>query len=157
MREFLFQSTLPSRGATRSSLPRDLILSFQSTLPSRGATAFCETLSVTLLISIHAPLAGSDFIGNRQLSYVVSISIHAPLAGSDIIELFLPLFCTRFQSTLPSRGATFSRFITFYCFVISIHAPLAGSDIHKAEQKFPVTDFNPRSPRGERQQQQLPL
>ena len=79
------------------------------------------------VISIHAPLAGSD-IGSRQNLVLRKISIHAPLAGSDDITRshvrlnvdFNPRSprgerrsressCsgrTRFQSTLPSRGAT---------------------------------------------------
>ena len=85
----VFQSTLPSRGATvpgscqspgsrdfnprspRGERPRNspawlTTTRFQSTLPSRGATKSVEQSAQTDCISIHAPLAGSD--GGGQLS-----------------------------------------------------------------------------------------
>ena len=59
----------------------------------------------TLQISIHTPLAGSDFFAG--VGFVVDfISIHTPLAGSDLDGTVLP--------------ALFKE--------ISIHTPLAGSD-----------------------------
>ena len=122
-----FQSTLPSRGATRGDpadsdiaahfnprsprgerrrrIPRrPTCFRFQSTLPSRGATS-------SLLTGITTPL---------------------------------------FQSTLPSRGAT--RFLRrqYTDADISIHAPLAGSDGDIAVDLHTISNFNPRSPRGER-------
>ena len=103
----LFQSTLPSRGATIMTCFSPLMYCiFQSTLPSRGAT-LCESFcSCHADISIHAPLAGSDFRpkdGKRQRR--------------------------EFQSTLPSRGATLRWCPTCCGLMISIHAPLAGSDV----------------------------
>ncbi|EFT83511.1 hypothetical protein HMPREF0620_0516 [Parascardovia denticolens DSM 10105 = JCM 12538] len=56
---------------------------FQSTLPLRGAT--------------QAPIL--DVPSQR-------ISIHAPLAGSDWRGAFIQVRMSRFQSTLPLRGAT---------------------------------------------------
>ena len=58
-----------------------------------------------------------------------SISIHAPLAGSDCKDNRLSA-SGRFQSTLPSRGATST-----------------------IRQCFPTSHFNPRSPRGGRPHQ----
>ena len=60
-------------------------LLFQSTLPLRGATDWGKFEICVSRISIHAPLAGSDFLLNR-LHDVQVISIHAPLAGSDCIN-----------------------------------------------------------------------
>ncbi len=56
----------------------------------------------------------------------------------------------RFQSTLPSRGATYRPIKTPEHWYISIHAPLAGSDFHAALPRGRAENFNPRSPRGER-------
>ena len=78
---------------------------FQSTLPLRGATHVQHGLQGCFLISIHAPLAGSDIVARvvdhdgadfnprspcgerlalgRRNSCTILISIHAPLAGSD--------------------------------------------------------------------------
>ena len=59
---------------------------------------------------------------------VLAISIHAPRGGSDLI-VFSPVFrSTVFQSTLPVGGATFCCGFGWFLF----------------------TDFNPRSPWGER-------
>ena len=55
---------------------------FQSTLPSQGATAFDVGIAMVTNISIHAPLTGSDAkLHNSQACKL--ISIHAPLTGSD--------------------------------------------------------------------------
>ena len=80
---WLFQSTLPSRGATNELVQQQGAAAFQSTLPSRGATGKPIETMDQFEISIHAPLAGSD--RRRDSSH------GAP---------------GRFQSTLPSRGAT---------------------------------------------------
>ena len=123
------------------------------------------------VISIHAPLAGSDGItigfirvdpyfnprsprGERPRTWSrralwTVISIHAPLAGSDGFPPHWTDLNASFQSTLPSRGATWTTSIrnaTRYfnprsprgerpgsmekvtIYMISIHAPLAGSD-----------------------------
>ena len=57
-----------------------------------------------------------------------------------------------FQSTLPVRGAT-----SFPCYTcehkgISIHAPRTGSDQIPSGSTNTYTNFNPRSPYGERRQ-----
>ena len=100
-------------------------------------------------ISIHAPREGSDAStrsrvcwpyyfyprsprGERRsggciLRHVRGISIHAPREGSDISGIS-PLRLRR----------------------ISIHAPREGSDTAICISGMPVTNFYPRSPRGER-------
>ena len=101
---------------------------FQSTLPSRGATGLVYGNFCAGNISIHAPLAGSD----GKLPAVAddrAISIHAPLAGSDDSLAARYGRDVKFQSTLPSRGAT----------IPCIHTIMTKGN------------FNPRSPRGERQ------
>ncbi|EFT83501.1 hypothetical protein HMPREF0620_0506 [Parascardovia denticolens DSM 10105 = JCM 12538] len=86
-------------------------------------------LVIQSVISIHAPLAGSDQ-DEYKPEYFVDISIHAPLAGSDRDGGNVHRNVFKFQSTLPLRGATLtllyvSRFMIY---------------------------FNPRSPCGERPQ-----
>ena len=78
---------------------------FQSTLPSQGATIYTVSINAASIISIHAPLTGSDFLlfsaavainnfnprsphrercqSTGEDSRAVNISIHAPLTGSD--------------------------------------------------------------------------
>ena len=56
-----FQSALPLRGATSSSVvPKAYRLLFQSALPLRGATTPKPNRLFFIKISIRAPLAGSD-------------------------------------------------------------------------------------------------
>ena len=144
---------------------------FQSTLPLRGATPIGFRLNPVEIISIHAPLAGSD-TENHYHNCHCNISIHAPLAGSDYIALGSALESTnfnprspcgerrvffrassiirKFQSTLPLRGATSPRQSSVRPAAISIHAPLAGSDLLFHVRCLISCDFNPRSPCGER-------
>ena len=100
---------------------------FQSTLPSRGVTQVVQSPALAAGISIHTPLAGSDFFQGVGGIMFISISIHTPLAGSDSMDY--DKFRSRFpfQSTLPSRGVT---------------VVLSGN----ADD---IVYFNPHSPRGE--------
>ena len=167
---------------------------FQSTLPLRGATFFAAVCFAVNLISIHTPLAGSDSpslttevvtayfnphspCGERRDEGPVSgaafdISIHTPLAGSDDSLSFPRPNPSRFQSTLPLRGATdFWRMLWRRTNFnphspcgerhpqhrsgrrrteISIHTPLAGSDGTVGWLRFGRRYFNPHSPCGER-------
>ncbi len=143
-----FQSTLPMRGATNTFSDSWAAGLFQSTLPMRGATVSSQigidnlinfnprspcgerpsglTFGGAIIISIHAPHAGSDV---EQAVYKIlnTISIHAPHAGSD--NIFQNVFgIIQFQSTLPMRGATKWSGNMEICGRISIHAPHAGSD-----------------------------
>ena len=101
---------------------------FQSTLPLRGATAPAVPVArPTCNFNPRSPY------GERLCFYTAGhvfrdISIHAPLTGSDFGFTLSILAFSQFQSTLPLRGATPRAF-------------------HFA---YPIFDFNPRSPYGER-------
>ena len=194
----MFQSTLPVRGATRalhhqlaqcrrfnprspcgerppfvSSIPYCLM--FQSTLPVRGATLSRYIVRVGIVVSIHAPRAGSD--GRFHiLVHCTRVSIHAPRAGSDFpacrcssASCGVSIHAPRAGSdAAPPRPAAPRR--------VSIHAPRAGSDFlpfflapfsSSFQSTLPVRGatsrarpadgsrerFNPRSPCGERHRQ----
>ncbi len=123
-----FRSTLPLRGATRLAEHRMRKAErFRSTLPLRGATLGRRVVQIIVVISIHAPLAGSDNAVVGKKLPPPRISIHAPLAGSD----------KRFTTPQPPPS-------------ISIHAPLAGSDHPTWRRPQPDPHFDPRSPCGER-------
>ena len=83
---------------------------------------------IKYIISIHAPLTGSD-LEIVYASQIADISIHAPLTGSDIAAPLDIASPWRFQSTLPSQGATVANMRNGMGVYISIHAPLTGSDI----------------------------
>ena len=103
---WIFQSTLPARGATEYVTRDELnTLTFQSTLPARGATRTIKKSCKNIWISIHAPRTGSDH-AFRSLCARPCISIHAPRTGSDRVLLDACDPIHQFQSTLPARGAT---------------------------------------------------
>ena len=61
-----------------------------------------------------------------------------------------------FQSTLPARGATRGRGAARVAGDISIHAPRTGSDRAERSPVIFSSNFNPRSPHGERREQAFP-
>ena len=131
---------------------------------------------INLDISTHAPRAGSD-VDHVIVLVGVLISTHAPRAGSDSGHFFwgqwagdfnprspcgerlykpdLYPVILQFQPTLPVRGATALLYHRPKPCSISTHAPRAGSDIRTWPTKSLPTDFNPRSPCGERQAENL--
>ena len=147
----IFQSTLPARGATGPKQSRGdprpyfnprsprgerrIILHkrraeprFQSTLPARGATPNPHlTRNSQSHFNPRSP-RGERRLAVALISVSLSISIHAPREGSDF--------------TVPNCYPVALR--------ISIHAPREGSDIVSEGERLIPTNFNPRSPRGER-------
>ncbi len=168
---------------------------FQSTLPTRGATILPGRRPRARCVSIHAPHTGSDLAmlaggggagsfnprsphGERPGSgcarintgrfqstlptrgatlrpqfrtEIVDVSIHAPHTGSDVQTLFLSHRRPQFQSTLPTRGATTEVVVRMWdVLLVSIHAPHTGSDITRRAKREVIGGFNPRSPHGER-------
>ena len=147
---------------------------FQSTLPMRGATRRLRARPRSPdAISIHAPRAGSDPVLGDLAREAETISIHAPRAGSDLFRHYsaqqyenfnprspcgerpkpipFPNFQTKFQSTLPMRGATF----------LPVLLPVSQRNFNPrspcGERLYGAcccgsgrSDFNPRSPCGER-------
>ena len=109
---------------------RSLWLSFQSTLPMRGATR-----RHARVVGAYPDFNPRSPCGER-LPVVISgwygvlISIHAPHAGSDPDTSEDVMADGIFQSTLPMRGATLHVGRCCSAQEISIHAPHAGSDTH---------------------------
>ena len=159
------------RGATRSTSNKEANDIFQSTLPVRGATSIPGHSICCVVISIHAPRAGSDRTGYTSTMAAEIFQSSLPVRGATTSKMTM-IATAIFQSTLPVRGATriFNRFGGKKH--ISIHAPRAGSDTPGAnawirsksfQSTLPVRgatipataadrppDFNPRSPCGER-------
>ena len=159
-----FQSTLPVRGATLSFYPDPGLRGNFNPRSPCGERPITGLLALfNIIISIHAPRAGSDYY-QRFIPLIGGshISIHAPRAGSDLIWSFLHLLSMMyfnprspcgerrsfwggigtfftFQSTLPVRGATPISCTIKAVRYISIHAPRAGSDKKGL-------DWQPRNP-----------
>ena len=100
---------------------------FQYMLLLRGATRTRRTVYKTPQVSIHAPLARSNFLWTLT-SLLQAVSIHAPLARSNPMsrEEFLPV--VTFQYMLLLRGATELPELEEPEDKVSIHAPLARSN-----------------------------
>ena len=124
------------------------------------------------MISIHAPLTGSDPTDTAVRISPAGISIHAPLTGSDNPIRRPKIPPTDFNPRSPYGERLFDIFVAAQLLSISIHAPLTGSDHPKQQttarcaisihapltgSDYPVFGasgvkayFNPRSPYGER-------
>ena len=149
MTGFLFQPTLPARGATDLIEQSGTDAEFQPTLPARGATP--NVLKSRRMPKNFNPRSrtGSDLRPSRASRRFV-ISTHAPRTGSDadgqqintVNSSFQPTLPARgatrtlsnharksaFQPTLPARGATRAKVIVLQNPAISTHAPRTGSD-----------------------------
>ena len=122
-----FQSTLPARGATTVAAEKHLTAAISIHAPRTGSDGNGYVDMARIIISIHAPRTGSD--ESRATSEAESsISIHAPRTGSDEERTGFVIDNDQFQSTLPARGAT-----------------SGWATIQRGR-----SDFNPRSPHGER-------
>ena len=86
---------------------------FQSTLPSQGATIIAATDKRSTLISIHAPLTGSDPSFFRSCGNAISFQSTLPSQGATEAWSLLGV-AQGFQSTLPSQGATILKHQMFY-------------------------------------------
>ena len=176
-------------------IPHLFAFVFQSTLPARGATRCHFLPQIQMYISIHAPRTGSDFPGwfspirmghfNPRSPHGERRHRYAHASGGCTFQSTLPArgatsmvtkdtTAAQFQSTLPARGATTAQKIgitptlwisihaprtgsdtTDDCYTppniyISIHAPRTGSDAPTSVISGEHRNFNPRSPHGER-------
>ena len=103
------------------------VIVFQSTLPVWGATAFDHSRFAATAISIHAPRVGSDPMRSPHFSHP----------------------CL-FQSTLPVWGATNEDVVFVHKFVFQSTLPVWGATSFSDPTCIWGSDFNPRSPCGER-------
>ena len=100
---------------------------FQSTLPARGATTWSTMCCFAMQpFQSTLPARGATCL-QSAIERDVSISIHAPRTGSDS-----------------------EAYDAYEAVMISIHAPRTGSDRRSRRTRSSASDFNPRSPHGER-------
>ena len=123
---------------------------FQSTRPSRGATPDVGFRIGIDGISIHAPLAGRDYVEETKGGGKVAISIHAPLAGRDAGQWRKTRWPPEISIHAPLAGRDVGAATAKQETKISIHAPLAGRDNNEIAVVIVNRDFNPRAPRGAR-------
>ena len=146
---FLFQSTLPARGATQGAVQKEPRTDFNPRSPHGERRLQCGAFSTTENFNPRSPHGERPilFCCPRPGGYFNPRSPHGERLENDSGALgvadfnprsphgerraFRPAWQprARFQSTLPARGAT---------------VPVCNA-------QPPLTDFNPRSPHGERQ------
>ena len=162
------------RGATVKPIAVVLLMFlFQSTLPMRGATVSLMILSMYIFISIHTPHAGSDQTGSRYRSqWICNFNPHSP-CGERPLSVFVASSFLLFQSTLPMRGATsifpmliwlsthfnphspcgerpFRSLLHFIIFEFQSTLPMRGATSNSIYSPYLCGHFNPHSPCGER-------
>ena len=145
----IFQSTLPSQGATGTLVSIRTTKTFQSTLPSQGATTCRRELLVCLIFQSSLPSQGATCCNLIKHITHTDFNPRSPHRERLIVFTF-DVFVTIFQSTLPSQGATEIDRYPASAGTISIHAPLTGSDAASVSSFSPVCNFNTRSPHRER-------
>ena len=101
-------------------------------------------------ISIHAPRTGSDTGCSGTSGRRRKISIHAPRTGSDKNGIENIIGKTKFQSTLPARGATCHTMAQADFDEFQSTLPARGATGLLSSAQGRVANFNPRSPHGER-------
>ena len=169
----VFQSTLPARGATHlkqrvedlqaisihaprtGSDPKHPVrfiaqINFNPRSPHGERRLLLQSNIKSIRISIHAPRTGSD-MAIASFTTPPGISIHAPRTGSDYALISPARIVLLFQSTLPARGATKPS-------IASTPSPSNfnprsphGERRGRIPTLYAPANFNPRSPHGERQ------
>ena len=150
-----FQSTLPARGATRSTPAIRRPVIFQSTLPARGATRRSQQRTGKPGFQSTLPARGAtpDFrrCGGSEEDFNPRSPHGERLVGTHRL--------TARKAHFNPRSPHGER-LTDYSYMgvnvaISIHAPRTGSDFSSRVPRPYHADFNPRSPHGERQTDSL--
>ena len=157
-RRDIFQSTHPLRGATGPASRRPWSDSdFNPRTPCGVRRENIPYSKFTVKISIHAPLAGCDAVGDPQEPGAL-ISIHAPLAGCDDLQPGSAAIRYPISIHAPLAGCDLVGVGLLVGREISIHAPLAGCDQSNAPLHITsARNFNPRTPCGVRLAQQQKL
>ena len=147
---------------------------FQSTCPARGTTGYNRCRQRDTGISIHVPREGHDVDHVVTTKATPWISIHVPREGHDTVITAADNVTQAFQSTCPARGTTYAStlYVTRASFQSTCPArgttqtmppkvsqqlfqstcPARGTTssiiVHHPSKSY----FNPRAPRGARQQ-----
>ena len=132
-----------------SNIDRTISVLFQSTLPVRGATGLSAQIAGQFLFQSTLPVRGATGFPSCRGFCVLNFNPRSP-CGERLRWFASAIWPIIFQSTLPVRGATGHLCHNALPELISIHAPRAGSDGSGKDGGEDGTDFNPRSPCGER-------
>ena len=147
-----FQSTPPARGATTPTSGNDWSRIFQSTPPARGATCWRRGCgAIRPMISIHAPREGGDCSAAATRCSHVYFNPRPP-RGGRLNGMPVGSAWFLFQSTPPARGATGISAGRFSPMPFQSTPPARGATTDALHHLVQNGNFNPRPPRGGRQQ-----
>ena len=167
----LFQSTPPHGERPIRNFPKGPAMIFQSTLPHGERPLISINHAVPRFISIHAPAWGATYRERRGIDYDLYFNPRSRMEsdstsrarpswksnfnprsrmGSDEESESVESEEEVFQSTPPAWGATRHPPRGCSIKIISIHAPRMGSDRRFTSAASGESNFNPRSPHGER-------
>ena len=118
---------------------------FQSTLPARGATSNAASLSCGICISIHAPRTGSDAAIWGIFQPFLYFNPRSP-HGERLAPATANGWTAYFNPRSPHGERPFMFCCTAGCRGISIHAPRTGSDVG-ADQAVRVEAISIHAPR----------
>ena len=103
-------------------------------------------------ISIHAPREGGDCCTSGCCTRTIDFNPRPPRGGRRRSCLRLLSRSWIFQSTPPARGATSNIFSAFFRSLFQSTPPARGATFHGILCHHAIKNFNPRPPRGGRQQ-----
>ena len=148
----LFQSTPPARGGDCAAWRRSPASSdFNPRPPRGGRLRVPAAVPGRRHISIHAPREGGDPSQYALAQRGGYFNLRPPRGGRRSSTTASQTWKT-FQSTPPARGATRAGKDGEENATISIHAPREGGDGGRSRTSISGVNFNPRPPRGGRQQ-----
>ena len=118
--------------------------------PRGGSDALARGQEAAGCISIHAPRGGSDLCKEENNEQHEKFQSTLPVGGATTVTLPVPLIDLVFQSTLPVGGATEVYADPRHSGEFQSTLPVGGATSPYTFDLSQYSDFNPRSPWGER-------
>ena len=150
---FTFQPTLPARGATARCMARRRRKSHFNPRSPHGERLAANTARITIRINFNPRSPHGERPPPKPRRFArTDISTHAPRTGSDAIPYIDKLVNSKISTHAPRTGSdgTNANYTFANTFDISTHAPRTGSDCGIRCVQTVQSNFNPRSPHGER-------
>ena len=120
--------------------------------PREGCDGRQIDFKIPSSISIHAPREGCDCEWVTRNGKIYQISIHAPREGCDRRPPLFGAWSPPISIHAPREGCDGGKVRVRHEVHISIHAPREGCDSSTTTSTTRIKNFNPRTPRGVRQQ-----
>ena len=151
---FIFQSTPPTRGATRAAVCGHCSTSYFNPRPPRGGRLEKWVRVADKAVFQSTPPTRGATQGVCQRCGKEQFQSTPPTRGATVYQKVKNRRYV-FQSTPPTRGATVDCAAAAQAIIISIHAPHEGGDKERRCNRGFSGYFNPRPPRGGRPCRQI--